>query len=267
MGLKTVVLLVCLVGLAGCGEGTTDVKPEAKNEVFEEPKDDGFLKTNFDAQVKELPPGFKGNDWQKVVDVMSRNLKKDDYESSAEHRKKTSEFLKQAIYADVNGDGLMAFSTRAAGTIYNADQQVVTVGRRLVLMPDYKWSYLINSNIYSDEKTIGRTAFGYEAEISKQMEKSVSLKLVGKTIDHDKSNFKFKIGSAGARDIADGKAYVLYIGKLAYPYFEDGKSWRRPTIEIPIDRDTYHHMIRFDLKEIWLVHAETGKILTKSRSS
>lgn len=248
-------------------------------------KEPTYDRLPVDLSQNQLPSRYRGHSLMAVFYALADRLdalKKDEFESTAEYRKRVSRIGALPISSKLPADSLLAFSFIADDhdqftTKYDADRLVLDVRVNWIRREGTEG----RAHLSWDEETslvstyVGRNAFNRATRVGvyRQLEFLVSaderdLRRVEKV--SDASYFfvtpSFSVSLPMSPDearILKGRLRILVIGSLSDPPVSRNSHHTTPTIDEPKEIYSRFNVVRIKPHQIWFYDFVTGRIYLK----
>lgn len=238
----------------------------------------------FDDGVERLPQRFGGVDRVKVAAILSSaslTLKKGEYETVAEHKKRT-EVQAGAALSPMSINALYAFKPYGATFQYDADAQEF-VGKGFtchITYPDVslkEWASCGVGDLNVIKSTyVGSNSFGASSLVYKyrgerlavgiQLEKNPAMSVFKKSFRWLDYEDRFGVPVDKAKTVESKDISVLFVGKVISTDMFNGHSLvKEATISNPEDVLITEKTIKIDLHEAVYYVYSTGEILHKKK--
>lgn len=216
------------------------------------------------------------------------NLKKDQYEKTADFTKRMCAATRKALNVDEDTPitFVLEHGKYATSADYNADKQVflVKLGTEIHYMDrdapyDDRWRFepdidkfkfntvwLARNYIEASKAVIGKNAFGVTKEIKMQTEEMAVLFFPTKSFDSHLSFIGSRISLPAKRELAmklDGDLRVAIVARIHPPCFIAGRSHTSPTISFPYDKTITEMGIVVIPNPEWVLYRASTKEVLK----
>lgn len=218
----------------------------------------------FDADVKELPPGFIGHDAKTMFRLLAPLALEvlgqcGEFEKRANCQERLNSLYDRQLAPRLTARALLAFSVTPKCE-YFADPEYLTCEpadlSALFGGGDIMWSHrLVQSRQY-----LAQTAFGvkFPAEYKKYENVHIVTSGFGTRIHFKLSN----LSPAAARQLKPNLRFLI-IGDPVTPFAKSEAVSYPATLKEPTQIDGDNLSVLIDLKEIWIYDITTGKIWAK----
>ncbi len=242
-------------------------------------------KKPFDVSIEKLPPKFKGDRFQTLLDeVIQRYLTdpepiKGEYEKNEDFKKRKAEFFEKPFPSGTNKDSLLAFVVPSSqlSIEYDADREIFNVKSKLYYpcetSTEYWWickALVMNYKFDDRGDYYGSNLFGAAKLVDKRTEYLDVIELADwssvKPNEYNSYSFELPIEINQAKKVKP-QLSVLVIGYLAQKPYDIYNIITEPTLGDPVDKRTFIKSLVIDIRSVWFFNNLTGEIYKKMDST
>lgn len=263
--------------------------------------DSKYSSEPLDPTATKLPPEYLGHNIKTITKRVENiffagNVKKDEYEKTADYKKRIAAFKKElpekSLYGNVKFGSTLALALTQNGESgisvdckYDADAEKFAINLRYGVdyriedyMNGFKKYYGVSfsSELVSSETYIGTNSFGVEKEIKKQRWESYGITYTDVSelkIDYNSALYLRNVPANQARAIGENLSAlcVFQLGCLereengaTTPFIVVTGGWSmKPTMDKPYDRFDSQRAVCATIPEFWLYNFKTGEVYAK----
>lgn len=266
------ILAAALVATAAAG---APAKPKAKPAgSAADGSERVYAAVPLDPSVDALPKGYAGHDCR----TMSRALKalnpaKDEYETTAAYAERVAAFGAKPIAGSVTVADYVAFvpDYPLITTSYDADVGQFRISGSMGAIDGLVGSSLVLS-VVTDSKVLTRStyiaanAYGRKVEVRKTQLYACAVALPQLRQSYRSAAFDAIVSlSPDEAKVAKENVAILYVGKLAEPYWAKFFFNIEPKIDSPTETTWTGDALVIRDAEVWLFDKRTGRIYQKSK--
>jgi len=268
---RAVVLAVALAGLPVFGQGQSAKQPPQKQPAPKQKAGDipNFSTAAFDPTVESLPARFPGHSCRAIAKALkASNPAKGEFETSDAYSKRLEGIKTTALFGGVAANDIFSFvrPVLSQDIKYEADSQTMYVYYLLPINLASRRSAadLVDVSLPKRTTYTGENAYGKKVSVEKAVYDVCALSL--KNIEYEprrtSANDGFKISPEEARLTKENLA-LLYVGKLAEPYYVQYGNISKPTIDAPTDVLWNGDSVVIEVLSVWAIDKSTGRVLKK----
>ena len=246
-----------------------------------------WVPTAFNQDVDRLPPNYSGLDpveFYRMLESKLANLKKDEFETSEEFSKRTSD--KDALLFPLNTTDLYAFRMDTISVKYDADLQIYSTWdphefrcpkSSFYRSPEFWVTCDVSQVSRVEDEYIGSNAYGASRSINRTRGINLALAIKAASLmnngaflqdsDAEQDYFFRDFASVPleyARDLKGMKISILFVGRITDAKIIDGKPRiLSPTIDRTTDLFIESKAVPFELKKRIYYVVQTGEILSQ----
>ena len=257
-------LLLCTTVLSGCATHSNSTAISIERKLV--PVLSG-TPLSIDLNANYLPPEYKGDNLDELINKFEKISIKDEYETTSSHISRLQNAVDNNIYAFMREIEFKLIE-------YNADSQILSIS----FIPTFTNSkehllyFLISSKLKNTGNYTGENAYGVSRDVKEYNEEETAL-LVNSSINKEAAtsinitNIKpeeaRKVGGLNYMNMG-----IMYICKIHNPSgldkiaFEDS-DFLKATITRPSEYTITRHFLNVDLYQVWVFDKTSGKVLTK----
>jgi hypothetical protein len=241
-----------------------------------------YIAPAFDVSVATLPHGFSGHNFNSIYKAVTSFKKKTEFESTNDYKQRLERSRDKKISNELNLGSLLAFSATTLTVEYDADQQIMKIKLEGERWSDSFVRFTLASKYNKQSNYIGANAFNRKMVIERGSQ-AVSVvqfsncvreyeykdnfgnyyKNYQSTESNDSFVLDLEMHADRAKQIKDSLA-LLFIGRLAPPFYDKATERNSPTIDSPFDVIINSHVLLLDVESIWLYDRASGTVYFKA---
>jgi hypothetical protein len=265
-------ILLCLLALVAVSLSsiaqTTKLKPNVGK-----PKPPKYATAGLDTALEVLPQMYPGHGCKAIATtLMKKDPIKSEYETTDAYKSRLAEVAETPLFDSLRFGDTVGFVPLIPflKKTYTADAswmelEVQMLITRILETPTRKesvYAEILTAEPVSKSTYSGSNIFGKEVTVTKSILDVCAVIFANRDLRYSPARARFSIPPEEARVVAD-RLRVLYVGKLAEPYYQPYASRSAPTIDSPTETIMSGPGVVITLNQIWIFDPVTGKVYSK----